>query len=344
MIKHKGWNLWINGSNVASDYTLPKYAGCTTVDEIAAKDSDYLTNDIVNGVWTEHLPDLTDGLEMFYWGEGLTTFNSDLSSLTNGECMFGYCYELTTFTSDLGSLTNGQQMFYECSNLTTFTSDLSSLTNGAGMFWYCYNLTNFSDNLSSLTDGSSMFYDCTNLTTFTSDLSSLTNGECMFTGCSELTTFNSDLSSLTVGYVMFESCKLNTASIQNIAETINTVRDEQLIHIGIGNSTPNEQEVEAFNTMVEKGWIVYVNCSSNAYVPSSTALIPIDGEETTTHIPFYAKPIPSDEEHAHYTDSEGNYYNILGAQFIYGDDLSTYGMFTCEGDAAANMRLTKIEK
>jgi hypothetical protein len=34
----------------------------------------------------------------------------------------------------------------------------------------------------------------------------------------------------------------------------------------------------------------------------------------------------------------------LGGQFIYGDDLSTYGMFTCEDDAAANMGLTKIEK
>ena len=69
-----------------------------------------------------------------------------------------------------------------------------------------------------------------------------------------------------------------------------------------------------------------------------------DGNEVETPIPFYAKPLPSDEEHGDYFDSEGNYYNILGAQFIYGDDLSTYGMFTCEEDAAMNMRLTKIEK
>ena len=69
-----------------------------------------------------------------------------------------------------------------------------------------------------------------------------------------------------------------------------------------------------------------------------------NGEEITTHIPYYAKPIQTDKEHARYTDEQGNYYNILGGQFIYGDDLSTYGMFTCEEDAAANMRLIKIEK
>ena len=94
--------------------------------------------------------------------------------------------------------------------------------------------------------------------------------------------------------------------------------------------------------MASKGWKVYVIGSSGSMTqwnPAST-----DGEETVTPIPFWAKPVESDEQHAKYVDSEGNYYNILGAQFIYGDDLSTYGMFTNEEDAAANMGLTKIEK
>jgi hypothetical protein len=65
LIKQKGWNLWINGGKITTDYTLPKYAGCTNVDEIKAKDANYKTTDIVNGVWTEHLPDLTDGYYMF---------------------------------------------------------------------------------------------------------------------------------------------------------------------------------------------------------------------------------------------------------------------------------------
>lgn len=142
---------------------------------------------------------------------------------------------------------------------------------------------------------------------------------------------------------MFSGCYLDTASVQNIADTINTYSGT--INIGIGNESPNEQEETAFNTIASKGWTVYVNGS--AYSPTSPAAITTldeNGEETVTPIPFWAKPINSDEEHAQYTDSEGNYYNIVGAQFIYGDDLSTYGMFLNEEDAAANMRLTKIEK
>ena len=75
--------------------------------------------------------------------------------------------------------------------------------------------------------------------------------------------------------------------------------------------------------------------------PSCNLIISLERE---TPIPFYAKPVEATEETAQYTDREGNYYNILGAQFIYGDDISTYGMFTCLDDAAANMRLTKIER
>ena len=67
-------------------------------------------------------------------------------------------------------------------------------------------------------------------------------------------------------------------------------------------------------------------------------------EETTTLIPYYAKLVPSDEENASYVDKDGNFFNILGGQFIYVNDPETYGMFTSIEDAAANMRLTKIEK
>ena len=224
-------------------------------------------------------------------------------------------------------------MFATCPNLTSFPSDLPSLTNGNIMFQTCSNLTSFSSNLPSLTIGVSMFDDCENLTTFTSDLPSLTNGASMFSGC-----------------------KLDTASVQNIADTIKNVTsltDSSLdeaegwkqIDIGIGNSTPNNQEIDAFNTITSKGWTVRVNGST--YTPTSPAAITTldeNGEEIITPLPYYAKPVPATEETASYVDANGNYYNIVGAQFIYGDDLSTYGMFTCEEDAAANMRLTKIEK
>ena len=306
--------------------------------------------------FTSDLSSLTEGICMFYGCTALTSFNSDLSSLTNGYRMFESCDNLTTFTSDLSSLVNGTRMFYECDNLTTFTSDLGSLTNGDSMFAFCTGLTTFDVDLSSLTDGTWMFAYCTGLTTFDVDLSSLTKGDSMFSECSELTTFTSDLSSLTNGFKMFGGCKLGTESLIHIAETINNVRDipngrmpmgevYRTIHIGIGNTTPNEQEETAFNTIASKGWTVYVNGSE--YTPASSAAITTldeNGEETTTPIPFYAKPVQTTKEHASYTDSEGNFFNIRGAQFIYGDDISTYGMFTCEEDAAAQMRLTPYTK
>ena len=99
-----------------------------------------------------------------------------------------------------------------------------------GMFWSCFALTSFSSdssgspvNLSSLMYGIMMFNGCKNLTSFSSNLSSLMNGFGMFGGCTNLTSFNGDLSSLTNGQSMFFNCKLDTTSVQNIADTIKNV-------------------------------------------------------------------------------------------------------------------------
>ena len=236
-------------------------------------------------------------------------------------------------------------MFNGCTNLESFSSDLSSLTGGENMFFYCANLTTFNANLSSLMSSYEMFRFCSKLNSFTSDLSNLTDGRYMFTNCDSLTSFSTDLSSLTNGEWMFQYCKLDTASVQNIADTINTPSSKGTIHIGIGNSTPNSQEKAAFNKIASKNWTVYVGVGgSYGSQWNPTSLTPIDGEEQQTPIPFWAKPVPSDKDHASYIDNDGNYYNILGGNYVYGDDLSTYGMFTCEEDAAANMRLTKYTK
>ena len=299
------------------------------------------------------LSSLRDGSTMFVGCSNLTSFNGDLSRLTNGNGMFCGC-SLTSFSSDLSSLTDGFQMFALCP-LTSFSSDLSSLTNGNNMFGFC-SFTSFNSNLSNLTNGFEMFWRCTELASFSSDLSSLTNGNGMFENCFNLTSFTSDLPSLTNGFEMFKSCKLDTASVQNIADTIKNVtsltngsseEDEvyKVIKFSIGNPIPNDQETAAFNSIAAKGWTVYAN--SYTYTPSSaSSIMTLDelGNEVETPIPYYAKPVPATEKTARYVDANGNFFNILGAQFIYGDDLSTYGMFTCEEDAAANMRLTKIEK
>ena len=280
MFAEKGWTVTFEYCGISQNY---KYKGCKTVNDVKAVDPNYLTTDIVDGVWSERLDDLT----------------------------------------------NGKSMFSNCHNLISFTSDSS----GSPV------------NLSSLTNGSEMFFNCSNLTSFTSDLLSLTDGTRMFRGCSKLTSFSSDLSSLTNGEYMFTYCKLDTASVQNIADSINTPSSKGTIYIGIGNTTPNEQEEAAFNKIASKNWTVYVGVGGgNSTQWNPTSLTPIDGEETTTPIPFWAKPVPATEERARYIDENGNYYNILGGNYVYGDDLSTYGMFTCEEDAAANMRLTKYVK
>ena len=155
---------------------------------------------------------------------------------------------------------------------------------------------------------------------------------------------------------MFHNCKLNTTSVQNIANTINNVSDltngssnqadvYKTIDIKIANSSPNEDEISAFNLMVSKGWVVNVNGSS--YVTSSVgqeSTLEEDDAEIRTLIPYYAKPISATEEDGEFIDENGNFFNIVGAQFIYGDDISTYGMFMSLDDAAANMRLTKVER
>ena len=330
------------------------------------------------------LPKLENGKWMFTYCELLADFNSNLSSLTNSKYMFSsctaltnfdapmnslvnadylfdvqtqYCRNLSSFKSDLPNLESGQYMFRSCDALTTFDAPMPNLTTALYfVFSGCSKLTTFKSDLSSITQAGHTFGFCEKLTSFDAKMTNLLNGSRMFYSCTSLTSFNSDLSSLTNGHGMFFNCALDTASVQNIADTINDVNDivdsggqygdvYKQIQIGIGNSTPNEQEETAFNTIASKGWGVYVNGTNTPWTSTDgTAITPIDGEQTVTPIPYWAKPVPAAEDVAEYIDSEGNYYNILGAQFIYGDDLSTYGMFTCLDDAVANMRLTKYER
>ena len=250
-----------------------------------------------------------------------------------------------TWSEPLWDLEDGEGMFSQCKSLVSFNSELPKLKNGKGMFVQCSNLKSFSKNLSNLTNGNSMFGICLNLASFVGDLSNLQDGRNMFRSCTQLNTFTSNLQNLILGELMFESAKLNTDSVENIAATINKQGNREQIDIGIANSTPNQREIAAFNTIASRNWIVYVK--GKEYTPTATAAtVALDenGEKISTPIPYYAKPVPSDEEYARYVDSEGNFFKIVGGQFIYGDDLSTYGMFTCEEDAAANMRLTKIKR
>lgn len=372
-VKKFSWAVEDSGNTSGTIPLGTKYKNCTTIAEVKAIDSDYLKNDIIRGRWNSSLESLTASgasysssmTGLFDNHLDLISFKSDLKNLSEGKYMFCNCYALESFEADLSNLTSASSMFSRCYYLTSFKcNNLNKLKNGSNMFYYCYYLDEFNFELPELDSGSSMFYDC-NLKNFKADMPKLTNGRNMFNGallsafnsniskvsdgrqmfyqCKNLTSFGSKLSSLTKGDYMFDGCSLDTASVENIAENINTPSTAGVINISIANSTPNTNEVTAFKKIASKNWTVYVNSKSYTYPATSTANTNITDKDVSI-IPFYAKPVISTEEDAHYINADGQYYNILGGQYIYGDDLSTYGMFANEEDAAANMRLTKIER
>jgi hypothetical protein len=228
------------------------------------------------------------------------------------------------------------------SSMSEFASPLPILTNGENMFLYS-NLSTFDTALPLIENGNSMFAGSSNLESFKSDLSTLTHGHAMFANCSSLEHFMGDLSSLKSAGDMFSGCKLDEESLMYIADSINT-GSGSLMDIAIKNNinTLTANEIEYLNEIHNKGWAVHVN--GNRYSPiEPTGIMTLDenGEEKFTPIPFWAKAIPCEEKDARYIDNEGNFFTIVGGQLILVDDPETYGMFTCEADAAANMRLTK---
>jgi hypothetical protein len=191
-----------------------------------------------------------------------------------------------------------------------------------------------------------MFYDSIAFTSFTSNLPKLTNGESMFDGCRNLTTFTSDLPNLTDGSYMFSGCKLDTASVQNIADTINTVTNNPKIHIGVDGDDHDIRETY-YQQMRDKGWDVFVitngnSCGSCCYSCYSLTTLDETGSEFVAPKPYWAKPVPATEETAEFIDEQGNFYNVLGGDYIYVHDPETYGMFLNHEDAIANMRLKRI--
>ena len=178
--------------------------------------------------WDIPLPELTDGSDMFNECSSLMSFTGELPALTNGYYMFYDCTSLMNFTSELPTLTSGIYMFKNCIALTSFMKNLSALVNGVGMFSGCTSLISFTGDLPALTRqyfrfGETMFNGCTALTSFRGNLPALIDGYSMFNGCTSLMSFTGELPVLTYGNNMFSGCKLNLASVQNIANTINNL-------------------------------------------------------------------------------------------------------------------------
>ena len=141
---------------------------------------------------------------------------------------------------------------------------MPALTKGgdsnSGMFQNCTALTSFTVDLPALTNGNSMFSNSTSLTSFTSSIPALTRGDWMFRDCTSLTSFMGDLSVLTEGNYMFDKCKLDLASMQCIADTINDLAAKNKkgnITIGMQTSIKDTDELTtALATIRLKGWTI----------------------------------------------------------------------------------------
>lgn len=276
--------------------------------------------------------------------------------------MFYKCPNLTTFTSSLDSLSQGMGMFQNCESLKNFQVSLNNLVNGWLMFADCSSLKSFKSNLSELVDGTHMFSDCSSLEEFYADLTSLTDGTNMFSNCSSLGEFRGDLSSLLIGTGMFGATKLSVESLMYIADTIKNL-EESGHAIKNGDNWTHVQstigridifcdgdkemqirdEVNALcQEISDKGWIVYQGWTVSGPMLPTPMPTTLDDEEPIIPTVYYYKPIIVDETHAEYVNENNQFVIVVGGQNIYGDDISTYGMFTSKEDAVAQMRLKKI--
>ena len=320
------------------------------------------------------LSSLVNGTSMFS-STSLTSFSGDLRSLIDGYCMFEGA-PLTSFRGDLCSLVTGSTMFSNTA-LKSFSSDLSSLVDGDAMF-YNTALKSFSSDLSSLVDGSSMFAN-THKRGYKISHEKLIDGErtrvTEHVRAEGLTSFSADLSSLQIGYIMFgnganvsytnkegviETTKnitpLDEQSIMIIADTIKDLNGftdwattsttrRGVIHIGYDSTVCDIAKIEEYCTeIMNKGWTVYLNGTVQTTDDGieGIATTAEDGTVTVAPVPYYCKPVEVEQKEANWTDGE-KYYIILGAQKVFGDDLSTYGMFTSIEDAAMNMGFTSYE-
>ena len=173
-------------------------------------------------------------------------------------------------------------------------------------------------------------------------LDDLEDGTDMFLNCTHLNDVKCDLGSLKEGFEMFYDCRLYDSTIINLANSLNET-DGGTIHFTPYNyAKPTGILSEALINAHNKGWNVYFHATK---YPLPNMTISNEEDESQEEIyPYFAKAVEVTPEKAKYVDGDGKFYRILGGNFIYVDDPETYGMFTCEEDAAANMRLTKIER
>jgi hypothetical protein len=188
------------------------------------------------------------------------------------------------------------------------------------------------------------------LTSFSGDLSSLQSGYKMFGNGANVTYTNEE----GVKEITKDITPLDEQSVMIIADTIKDLNgftdwsnyfgsaQRGVIHIGYDSEVCDAAKIEGYCTeIMNKGWTVYLNGTVQTTDEGIEGLVTTDedGSVTVTPIPYYCKPVEVDQKEANWTNGE-KYYIILGAQKVFGDDLSTYGMFTSMEDAAMNIGFT----
>ena len=311
---------------------------------------------------------------MFNACQALTTLDTELNELLTGWDMFSSCHTLSSFKIDMPKLIFAEWMFADCTNLTTFESDLSSISQGSWMFSNCNNMTTFANDLSSLENGWGMFQVCTNLTTFVSDLSSLKSGSAMFHSCkldvqsfihiaetinnlqekglatreneNEPWTYSDSSLAWASKCVEYDSrggCDFEP-TIGDYLSIDGTRRGKLTLYYNPEykeGSKELEEILSLTKEISDKGWTVQLDCieEENTENVSTTS-----GQKTKKPVVHWYKPVSSNEKYGSYMNANGEYFDIVGGRYIFGDDMSTYGQFTSLKQAEQAMGLTKVER
>ena len=306
--------------------------------------------------------------DTMFGGSGIKTFESDLSSLRYGYNMFSRMDGLKFNVKELPNLEVSARMFTNTtfSEHSTFDIKMPKLIISNAMFGGTNNLELFTSDLSNLKVGISMFRGCYDLRKLYTSLDNLIDGTSMVVGCPlDVNSFMYIADSINnlkeKGYVQWDgSTWVATGDEWRTITYLNrdTETGEIYMHTQFdptagcialsydhetygADSEEFAQIVEYCEEIANKGWVVSLSGVGDIN-PTNAALI--DGEETVIPVSYWYKPIKCDKTFGDYVNANGQYFNIVGGRYIFGDDISTYGQFTSLEEAEQAMNLTKIER
>ena len=306
--------------------------------------------------------------DTMFSGSSIKTFDSDLSSLRYGFGTFSRMDGLKFDVKELPNLEVSARMFNNTTfpEHSTFDTKMPKLIVANGMFAGTDNIEVFTSDLSNLKVGTMMFRGCYALRKLYTSLDNLIDGTSMVVGCPlDVDSFMYIADSINdlkeKGYVQWDgSTWVATGDEWRTITYLNrdTETDEYYMHTQFdptagsidlsydyetygADSEEFAQIVEYCEEIANKGWVVSLSGVGDIN-PTNVALI--DGEETVIPVSYWYKPVKCDKTFGGYVNANGQYFNIVGGRYIFGDDISTYGQFTSLEEAEQAMNLTKIER